>query len=267
MVALTVLYTILFFYLRKMVKNANATSSAGRGSTNELRQWPTNLEAGSSPWDKPLPALPIVAIDLNSPTTIPTHRTEEDRTQKQIKQVALKLLCYPILFTCLAMPLAATRLAQFVGDDWSISTMYIGACFYCSSGLCNVLLYTATRRGIISWDWIYRKRRPETQQPIEITPTPQVKNPQFPPPPTRMSAIVLAEDSVTSTSSFHPNPRDSCIITVSPDSDSVSFDWAEFIQEDRMSDGEIIGIERNRGRSGSDESLWFGQGMSNASLQ
>src|SRR5271170_7296404 len=157
MVAFTVLYCILFFYIGKKVKTFQTTTSTAKPSINE--QCPmTDLEAASSPSEKPLPALPPI-LDLASPATVFTHRMEEDQTQGRMKEDALKLLLYPILFTCLAMPLVIARLAELAGDDWSFLAMDIGACFYCSLGWVNVIVYVAARKGFISGDWLLRKHK------------------------------------------------------------------------------------------------------------
>lgn len=51
------------------------------------------------------------------------------------------------------MTLSVTRLANFVGRDWGKAVVFVGATLYTCGGWCNVVLYTATRKGIVSWDW------------------------------------------------------------------------------------------------------------------
>jgi len=285
------MYCILLFYFCTNLKNFRASTF----TVSQPR--PTDLEAAS---EKPLPPLPPI-LDLASPAIVSAQTTNEDQIQKRLKEEALKLLLYRILFTVLAMPFAVARLGQLVGDDWSFLAIDVGACFYCSLGWGNVVVYVATRKGLISWDWLLRKNKCEVQ-PVTHLPTNSHQS-RFTPPPTRRSTIVLSEGSVISVSAFHqsresciiaPSPesdsdcesfdwaefiqddkrtsdgrtivvkrlRDSCIITPSPDSDTESFDWAEFIDEDKMSEGDII-LERSSRRSGSEESLWFGQGTVN----
>ena len=296
----TILYCILFFYICMKLKSFQITTPIAKASIDEPQQWSTNLEAGS---EKPLPALPPM-MDLASPVTFSSQGTDEDQTQKRTKEEALKLLFYPLLFTCFAMPFTVARVAQLAGDKWSFLAIDIGACFYCSSGWVNVVVYVAIRKGLISWEWLLRKQDSEIL-PAAHPPMTSAQS-RFTPPPTRRSTIILSEGSVVSVSAVHP-PRKSCIVTPSPDSDSESFDWAEFIEEHRRtsdgrtivvdllrdsciitpspdsdtdsdtesfdwaefideektSDGGIIIVERSSRRSGSEESLWFGQGTVN----
>jgi hypothetical protein len=295
MAAFNILYCILFFYIFMKLKSFQITTPIAKPSIDEPQQWSTNLQAGS---EKPLPALPP-AMDLPSPATFSSQGTDEDQTQERTKEEALKLLIYPLLFTCFAMPFAVARVAQLAGDKWSFLAIDIGACFYCSSGWVNVVVYVAIRKGLVSWNWLLRKQDSEIL-PVAHLPMTSAQS-RFTPPPTRRSTIILSEGSVVSVSAFHP-PRNSCIatpsdsdpesvdwaafieehrrttdgrtivveqlrhscvISPSPDSDTESFDWAEFIDEDKTLDGGIIMVERGNRWSGSEESLWFGPGTVN----
>ena len=75
------------------------------------------------------------------------------------------------------MPLSITRLSQFAGKQPSLTAVYASATIFCCSGLVNVLLYTATRKGIISWNWLWPKRRNSNAK--EIAPPPPY-NPHYP---------------------------------------------------------------------------------------
>jgi hypothetical protein len=60
------------------------------------------------------------------------------------------------------MPLAISRVALFAGDDWGTTILFVGASLYACGGLCNALLYTATRRGLITWSWCgWRQKLPK----------------------------------------------------------------------------------------------------------
>jgi hypothetical protein len=174
MFGLTILYCILFFYIKTQLKNFRAANSSttdhatSAASQHELRNWQANLETGI-PTDPTSPR----AIMTKQTVTVTTEerpstmyhghgrrvRTEADRAHRRMNQVALTLLCYPVSYICLTMPIAITRLAQFAGNNWGLRVIYVAACIYSCSGWCNVLLYTATRRGIISWGWLFKKRR------------------------------------------------------------------------------------------------------------
>lgn len=178
MFALTILYCILFFYIRLQLKNfriANSSSTehnTGGGTGNhELRAWQANLEAGvpnghSGSSDLPngigiMTKTTVTVTTEERPNTIYSgHRTrnQADRAHRRMNQVALTLLCYPVSYICLTMPICITRLSQFAGNNWGLVPIYVAACLYCCSGFFNVLLYTATRRGIISWGWLFKKR-------------------------------------------------------------------------------------------------------------
>lgn len=57
------------------------------------------------------------------------------------------------------MPLSISRLANFVGRDWGQTILFVGASLYACGGFCNAILYTATRRGLISWSWCGWRRK------------------------------------------------------------------------------------------------------------
>jgi len=68
-------------------------------------------------------------------------------------RAAALLLFYPLLYIALTMTLSVTRLANFVGCDWGDAVVFVGATLFTCGGWCNVVLYTATRRGIVGWEW------------------------------------------------------------------------------------------------------------------
>lgn len=163
MFALSILYCILFFYIRIQLKSFRnlASSSSGHNTGNEPKNWQANLEAG-------IPAQPLTPqqIITTQTVTITTedrnaprrrHVTEADRTHRRMNQVALTLLCYPVAYIALTITLCITRLAQFGNRNWGLTPIYVGASIFECTGFVNVLLYTATRRGIISWNWLFKK--------------------------------------------------------------------------------------------------------------
>ena len=180
MFALTILYCILFFYIRMQLKNfQKAASTSEIQSSHELQSWQANLEAGTP--DQPAAPKQIITTQTVTVTTEdrPQHRmkTDADRAHRRMNQVALTLLCYPIMYICLTMPLSITRLSSFAGHEWGFTSIYVGASIYCCSGFVNVLLYTATRKGIISWNWIFNRRK-STVSSSETAPPPY--NPHYP---------------------------------------------------------------------------------------
>jgi hypothetical protein len=181
MFALAILYCILFFYIRIQLKNfRKATSTSEIHSWHETSNWQANLEAG--PPEQPAPPKQIITTQTVTVTTEErpfqrsTMKAEPDRAHQQMNQVALTLLFYPIMYICLTMPLVITRVSEFAGNKWGLTSIYIGASIYCCSGVFNVLLYTATRKGIISWDRLFRRRRSTSS---EVAPPPPY-NPHYP---------------------------------------------------------------------------------------
>src|SRR5271169_2782574 len=177
MLALTILYCILFFYIRIQLKNfRKATSTSEIHSWHETSNWQANLEAGP-PEQSTLPKQIITTQTVTVTTEerpVQRHamKVEPDRAHQRMNQVALTLLFYPLMYICLTMPLVITRVSEFAGKQWGLTSIYVGASIYCCSGFFNVLLYTATRKGIISWDWLFRKRRSSTSSAVTPPPPP-----------------------------------------------------------------------------------------------
>jgi len=103
-----------------------------------------------------------IITEDHSTSTRRVRRPDGDHSRRRMTQVALRLLCYPIVYICLTMPVSIARLAHIAGHDWGLTAIHVGAAIYVTSGLVNVLLYTATRKGIISWDWLIPKRKTDT---------------------------------------------------------------------------------------------------------
>lgn len=172
MFALTILYCILFVYIHvQSTKFGNTHSSVeNQSSSHELQSWQANLDVGTG-------APPTTSQEILTTQTVTiitedrlasvgrTRRLEADHSRRRMTQVALRLLCYPIVYICLTMPVSIARLALFGGHNWGLTAIHVGAAIYVCSGLVNVLLYTATRKGIISWNWLAPKRKANTDPP------------------------------------------------------------------------------------------------------
>ena len=77
-----------------------------------------------------------------------------ERAKRRMNKIAVTLLCYPIAYLCLTMPLSVARVAIYSGANVSPAVSYIVIAIFGSSGWVNVLLYTIPRKGLVSWDWI-----------------------------------------------------------------------------------------------------------------
>lgn len=103
----------------------------------------------------------------------PDQRTAigaNESATKKMNSVSRTLLCYPIAYLCLIMPISIARIAEFTGAGVPIPVVFFACGFYASSGYVNVIVYTTTRKGIISWSWITgligRKRNAEWRYPF-----------------------------------------------------------------------------------------------------
>jgi len=195
MFALTVLYFILFVYLVVQSRKLRTSESTGDNqfSTHELPNWQANLNAGNVP---PPPTglkriMTTQTVTVITETTNPAARrvrTTEAISRRRMTQVATRLLCYPIVYICLTMPVSIARLAQVSGHNWGLTAIQVGAAIYVCSGWVNVLLYTATRKGIISWNWLAPRKR----KAIRFSGTPRLSAIQVvPKPPSNMEAMSI----------------------------------------------------------------------------
>jgi len=98
------------------------------------------------------------------PNTHHRHEVTEAELakRKRLNSIAITLLCYPIAYLCLTMPVEIVRVAAYCGATFPIPVSDVVVCIYASSGWVNVLLYTIPRKGIISWDHILWWRKKET---------------------------------------------------------------------------------------------------------
>lgn len=174
MLALTILYSVVFFYIRSQLRkfsNETADGSTDRNSSGqELERWQADLEVGVPPINETSPRQIMTtrmvsvttedrAISLTDEQTngvpITLRNTPGNQShliaRKRMLQVARSLLWYPLIYLCVTFPLTMARLAQFADDDWATTAIFVGATFYACGGWMNVLLYTTTRKGIISW--------------------------------------------------------------------------------------------------------------------
>ena len=178
MVALTVLYVLVFIYVRIQLKRfdtstAAMTSSTGRShysvsSNHELERYQTDLEANpaNQSQNNQIMTTKIVSVTTEDrrhstmPSLHSSRATNDSNLQrKRMLQVARSLLWYPLVYLCLTAPITIGRLGTYAGDSWGQTVIFVGASLYACAGWCNVLLYTATRKGIISWTWCGWKRR------------------------------------------------------------------------------------------------------------
>jgi hypothetical protein len=153
--ALPVLYCLLFLYIRGHLKAFRISTNSKQRGGAKLEPWQANLESGCSG----IIASPRHVIKTTS-VTITTEigsfqqsheHNEAERATRRMNQVANILLCYPVAYLCLTVPISVVRVATYSGAQFSLPVSYIVVSIYASSGWVNVLLYTIPRKGIISW--------------------------------------------------------------------------------------------------------------------
>ena len=85
--------------------------------------------------------------------------SDAERAKRRMNKIAVTLLCYPIAYLCLTMPISVARVAIYCGAKAPSVVSYIVVAIFGSSGWVNVLLYSIPRKGIVSWDGILFWRR------------------------------------------------------------------------------------------------------------
>jgi G protein-coupled glucose receptor regulating Gpa2 C-term len=103
---------------------------------------------------------------------VPRLQTKHvDRSQQRMNTVSKVLLCYPIVYVCLTLPTAVIRVGQFANHEYPLASAYVAASISQCTGWVNVILYTSTLKGIISWNWLWPKRKPTTTNETSSHPT------------------------------------------------------------------------------------------------
>lgn len=177
MATLTILYSILFFFLRAQTRGLLKPSSPTDQHTigddfplpTNTNQWEVTLGApDDDPEDSPARTSGPVVItrsvaiyteaSSNQRPTLPNGNAQ--RTYHRITRVSVTLLIYPVLYVILTLPISMARIAEFAGHEWGLAFLHFGAGLFECTGWINVLLYTSTRKGLVSWDHLmfWRKK-------------------------------------------------------------------------------------------------------------
>jgi hypothetical protein len=155
MLALPVLYTILFCFLRKqtrrLLKEHGSTQQSTQQSTQRTTENDPNLEthhAPTEPWELREVSRTGVSLDTRiHPTPLPATAAVQ-----RVNKVSATLLYYPVVYMVLTIPMSVTNIAAFAGKISNLPTLYFSVGMFCSLGFANVILYTSTRKGMIPWD-------------------------------------------------------------------------------------------------------------------
>lgn len=58
-------------------------------------------------------------------------RRTENNSRQRMSKVAVILLCYPVVYIWLIMPVSIARLAQFSGQNWGVTAIQAGGRYLC----------------------------------------------------------------------------------------------------------------------------------------
>jgi len=187
MFSLTFMYCFMFFYVRIQSKKIIHASTSDHDTLHDHQGWTATIETGDPrgttlTQNFTMKSVVVTTEDGNLPSTR-TRRPAQLRPDKRMNRVSLRLLCYPFVYIICTLPLEISRLSQFAGKNWSLTFVYVGVCLFMSSGFLNALLYTTTRKGIISWPrfldsprrntapvYVSRERRPKFASEVVHTP-------------------------------------------------------------------------------------------------
>ena len=166
MATLTILYSVLFFFLRLQTRHLKPSTTTDHQTTDDLRMtthshWEVTLgtEGDDVEAAQPRPDVGVivtksVAVYTEGPTNSRTPRPNAParRIDNRMNKVSVTLLIYPVLYILLTMPISISRIAQFAGQQWGLAFAHFGAALFSCTGFINVLLYTSTRKGLVSWN-------------------------------------------------------------------------------------------------------------------
>jgi hypothetical protein len=180
MATLAILYIILFFFLRAQTKRLLKESITDHQTTDDLTvttnpQWEVSLgtshndlEASPARPSGPVIVTKSVSIYTEAPSNSKPLRSNKtvQQTYQRLNKVSVTLLIYPILFMIVTMPISIARIAAFAGQEWGLPFVYFGAALFECTGFINVLLYTSTRKGLVSWNRLkFWKRNENNSRP------------------------------------------------------------------------------------------------------
>jgi hypothetical protein len=161
MLALPVLYGSVVIYLQTQRRRFSKSTSTFESRTTQKS---TNTETSGFSQVKG-----SLTTTVSERTTRSNESGGETNPLRRIDNVSVKLLLYPTVYVALTLPLSILRLYQFSGRTFNLKTIYFGASLWQLQGFFNVILYTTTRKGIVSWDWVKQLFRRRPSKPNELS--------------------------------------------------------------------------------------------------
>jgi hypothetical protein len=180
MFTLTILYSVLFCYIRVQTKACRTVTVSTDNSNNnshnnaaQERSWQSNLEAGKSPLvTTPTQILTTksVTITLEQRRSRQSQRFSQSKQHQRLNRASLSLLIYPFIYILLTLTLSISRISEFANRPFGLNSVYIGACLFDCTGFVNVILYTGTRKGIVSWNWFSKAKKKHEPAEFPVVP-------------------------------------------------------------------------------------------------
>jgi len=139
-------------------------------TVNTNTQWEVRLDTSdddleASPAHSSGPVIVTKSVSVYTEATPtprpPRYNASSRQTHRRINKVSVTLLIYPILFMIVTMPISIFRIAEFAGQNWGITFVHFSAALFECTGWINVLLYTSTRKGLVSWNRLAFWRKDE----------------------------------------------------------------------------------------------------------
>jgi hypothetical protein len=98
--------------------------------------------------------MPLVrSYEVNTSTSQPVNtviRVQTKKIHRRLSRATFYMLLYPLIYMIISLPLIVCRLASMTGHNLGITSFTVAGAFTASVGWMDVVLYTFTRRTILS---------------------------------------------------------------------------------------------------------------------
>jgi hypothetical protein len=173
MATLTILYSVLFFFLKaqtkRLLKAEDTENRTEDPTTTTNSQWEIEFGPEDGPGAPQVrssgPVIVTKSVSVYTESRAVQPRPITRRTYDQINKVSTTLLLYPVLYVVITLPISIARISEFRGVELGLPFTYVGAALFECTGLFNVLLYTGTRKGLVSWNRLkFWKAKPSNER-------------------------------------------------------------------------------------------------------
>ncbi|KAK7007826.1 Git3 domain-containing protein [Favolaschia claudopus] len=120
--------------------------------------------------------------------------------ENRTSSISKKMLLYPVAYTIMILPIAASRFSSFAGQDVPFAVTMFADAVFLLSGVVNVVLFGMTRRILPSDSvnlvkWIRRRSQPQSQSMTGVSVTIELTRDSFHHPSTAGSSDETKEDA------------------------------------------------------------------------